>query len=90
MIWNALIATLNPGDEVIVPTPYWVSYRDIVPLAGGAGARGVPGGAGFKVQPGRLDKAITPKTKWIILYSPSIPSGAAYSRGELKALPTSC
>ncbi|MFZ5721603.1 MAG: pyridoxal phosphate-dependent aminotransferase [Pseudomonadota bacterium] len=87
VIWNAMIATLNPGDEVIVPTPYWVSYWDIVLLAGGTPVA-LPSSAdvGFKVQPADLDRAITPKTKWIILNSPSNPSGAAYTRAELRAL----
>jgi aspartate aminotransferase len=87
VIWNAMLATLNPGDEVIVPTPYWVSYWDIVLLAGGTPvAVASTAERGFKLQPADLDAAITPKTKWIILNSPSNPSGAAYTRGELKAL----
>jgi len=87
VIWNAMIATLNAGDEVIVPTPYWVSYWDIVLLAGGTPVA-LPAAieTGFKIQPGDLERAITPKTKWIILNSPSNPSGAAYTRAELKAL----
>ena len=87
VIWNAMIATLNPGDEVIVPTPYWVSYWDIVLLAGGAPVA-LPASleTGFKIQPADLERAITAKTKWIILNSPSNPSGAAYTRAELKAL----
>ncbi len=87
VLFNALMATVNPGDEVIIPAPYWVSYPDIVMLAGGVP---VPIQTtveyGFKVQAADLDKAITPKTKWLILNSPSNPSGAAYSRAELKAL----
>jgi aspartate aminotransferase len=87
VLFNALMATVNPGDEVIVPAPYWVSYPDIVMLAGGTPVF-VEGKAenGFKLQAADLDKAITPKTKWLILNSPSNPSGAAYSRAELKAL----
>jgi aspartate aminotransferase len=87
VIWNAMLATLNPGDEVIIPTPYWVSYWDIVLLAGGAPVA-VPTSAetGFKLQPNDLEAAITPKTKWVFLNSPSNPSGAAYTRAELKAV----
>ncbi len=87
ILFNALMATLNPGDEVIVPAPYWVSYPDIVMLAGGVPVivQG-PAEKGFKLQAADLDKAITPKTKWLILNSPSNPSGAAYRRDELKAL----
>jgi aspartate aminotransferase len=87
VIWNAFLATLNPGDEVIVPTPYWVSYWDIVLLAGGT-PRAVMTSAetGFKVGPEQLEAAITPKTKWVLLNSPSNPSGAAYTKAELKAL----
>src|SRR3569833_2038504 len=85
VIWNALLATLNPGDEVIVPTPYWVSYWDIVLLAGGE-PKAVMTSAeqGFKVKPAQLEAAITPKTRWIILISPSYPSGAAYTLAELR------
>lgn len=87
VIWNAMIATLNPGDEVIVPTPYWVSYWDIVLLAGGTPiAAPTSAETGFKLQPADLEAKITPKTKWILLNSPSNPSGAAYTRAELKAL----
>jgi aspartate aminotransferase len=87
VIWNAMIATLNPGDEVIVPTPYWVSYWDIVLLAGGKPvALPTSADTGFKIQPADLDRVVTPKTKWIILNSPSNPSGAAYTRAELRAL----
>lgn len=87
VLFNALMATVNPGDEVIVPAPYWVSYPDIVMLAGGTPVF-VEGKVenGFKLQAADLDKAITPKTKWLILNSPSNPSGAAYSRAELNAL----
>jgi aspartate aminotransferase len=87
VLFNALMATVNPGDEVIVPAPYWVSYPDIVMLAGGVPVI-VQGDAakGFKLQASALEKAITPKTKWLILNSPSNPSGAAYSHSEMKAL----
>jgi aspartate aminotransferase len=87
IIFNAMVATLNPGDEVIIPAPYWVSYPDIVLLAGG---KPVPVETtledGFKLQPEALEKAITNKTKWLIFNSPSNPSGAAYSHDELKKL----
>jgi len=87
VLFNALMATVNPGDEVIVPAPYWVSYPDIVMLAGGTPVF-VEGKVenGFKLQAADLERAITPKTKWLILNSPSNPSGAAYSRAELKTL----
>ncbi len=87
VLFNALMATINPGDEVIVPAPYWVSYPDIVMLAGGVPVivQG-PADKGFKLQATDLARAITPKTKWLILNSPSNPSGAAYSRDEMKAL----
>jgi aspartate aminotransferase len=85
VLFNALVATINPGDEVIIPAPYWVSYPDIVSFAGGTPVP-LPTTAahGFKVQPEDLEKAITKKTKWLIFNSPSNPSGAAYSRDELK------
>ncbi len=87
VIWNAMISTLNPGDEVIIPTPYWVSYWDIVLLAGGT-PKAVPTTAstGFKLQPADLEAAITPKTKWVFLNSPSNPSGAAYTKAELRGI----
>jgi aspartate aminotransferase len=87
VLFNALMATVNPGDEVIVPAPYWVSYPDIVMLAGGKPVF-VAGTIenGFKLQAADLEKAITGRTKWVILNSPSNPSGAAYSKAELKAL----
>ncbi len=87
VIYNALMATLDPGDEVIIPAPYWVSYPDMVLLAEGKPVI-VVGAAdkGFKIQPADLEKAITPRTKWIILNSPSNPTGAAYSWDEMKAL----
>ncbi|HWL04441.1 MAG TPA: pyridoxal phosphate-dependent aminotransferase [Xanthobacteraceae bacterium] len=87
VLFNALMVTLNPGDEVIVPAPYWVSYYDIVALCG---AKPVvvetPMEDGFKLKPEALDRAITPKTKWVIFNSPSNPTGAAYTRAEIKAL----
>jgi aspartate aminotransferase len=87
VLCNALLATLNPGDEVIMPAPYWVSYPEMVLLAGGEPVPVVCGAEqGFKLAPEALEKAITPKTKWLILNSPSNPTGAAYTRDELKAL----
>jgi aspartate aminotransferase len=87
VLFNALVATLNPGDEVIVPAPYWVSYPDIVTLTG---ARPVilptTAAAGFKLDPGALAEAIGPRTRWLILNSPGNPSGAGYSAAELAAL----
>jgi aspartate aminotransferase len=87
VIYNAMVASLNPGDEVIIPAPYWVSYPDMVLLAGG---EPVPvlttAETGFKMGPAALEAAITPRTRWLILNSPSNPSGAAYTRQELKAL----
>src|SRR5499427_11045011 len=87
VLFNALMATLNPGDEVIIPAPYWVSYPDMVMLAGGEPV-GVPTTieSGFKMSPEALERAITPKTKWVLFNSPSNPSGAAYTRAELKKL----
>ncbi|KEP70924.1 aspartate aminotransferase [Thioclava dalianensis] len=87
VLFNALMATLNPGDEVIIPTPYWVSYPDMVLIGGGTPVfvEGKPE-LGFKISPEALEAAITPRTKWFIFNSPSNPSGAAYSRAELKAL----
>lgn len=87
VIYNALVATLSPGDEVIVPAPYWVSYPDMVLLAGGEPVVVIGHEAdGFKLKPEALEAAITPKTKWLILNSPSNPTGAAYTREELRAL----
>jgi len=85
ILFNAFMATLNPGDEVIVTAPYWVSYPEMVALCGGV-AVVVPTRMehGFKLQPEDLERAITPKTKWVVLNSPSNPSGAAYTREELK------
>lgn len=86
-IYNAMMATLNPGDEVLIPSPYWVSYPDMVLLAGGEPVI-VPSSidTGFKITPESLEAAITPKTKWLIFNSPSNPSGAAYSKAEIEAL----
>ena len=87
VIYNALLATLSPGDEVIVPAPYWVSYPDMVLLAGGEPVTVVGHEAdGFKLKPAALEAAITPRTKWLILNSPSNPTGAAYTGAELEAL----
>ena len=86
-LYNAFMATLNPGDEVIVPAPYWVSYPDMVLLAGGEPVIVTgPLQTGYKITPDMLEAAITPKTKWFIFNSPSNPTGAGYSRAELKAL----
>jgi aspartate aminotransferase len=87
ILYNAFMATLDVGDEVIIPAPYWVSYPDMVLLAEGEPVI-VPcsQGAGFKLQPEDLEKAITERTKWLILNSPSNPTGAAYTRDELAAL----
>ncbi|UWQ03689.1 pyridoxal phosphate-dependent aminotransferase [Aliiroseovarius crassostreae] len=87
ILYNALMATLNPGDEVIIPAPYWVSYPDMVLLAGGEPVVvECPLETGFRMTPEQLEAAITPKTKWLIFNSPSNPTGAGYSRDELKAL----
>ena len=87
VLYNALTVTVNPGDEVIVPAPYWVSYPDIVNLCEGMPvAVTCPENNGFKLRPEDLDAAITPKTKWLILNSPSNPTGAAYTAAELRAL----
>lgn len=86
-LYNALMATLNPGDQVIIPAPYWVSYPDMVLLAGGEPVVVEASlEASFKLTPDQLEAAITPKTKWFIFNSPSNPTGAGYSRDELKAL----
>ncbi len=86
-IYNAMMSTLNPGDEVIIPAPYWVSYPDITLLAEGEPVIvDCPESANFKLTPAMLEAAITPKTKWLILNSPSNPTGAAYTRGDLAAL----
>ena len=87
IVYNALMATLNPGDEVIIPAPYWVSYPDIVLLGGGKPVLPETAMAdGFKLRPEALEGAITPKTKWLILNQPCNPTGACYTRDELKAL----
>ncbi len=87
ILFNAFLATLNRGDEVIIPAPYWVSYPDMVLIAGGTPvAAETKMEHGFKLQPEALYAAITPKTKWLILNSPSNPSGAAYTWAELKRL----
>lgn len=87
VLFNALMATLNPGDEVVIPAPYWVSYPEIVSLAG---ANPVcietTIDSGFKLSPSALEAAITPNTKWLVFNSPGNPTGAAYSREEIKAL----
>jgi len=87
VIYNAMVATLSPGDEVIIPTPYWVSYPDMVLLAGGEPVFVATTAAqNFLLSPDDLEAAITPRTKWLILNSPSNPSGAAYTREALKAI----
>ncbi len=87
VLYNALMATLNAGDEVIIPAPYWVSYPDMVLLAGGTPVTVAAGiETGFKITPEQLEAAITPKTKWFLFNSPSNPTGAGYSQDELKAL----
>jgi aspartate aminotransferase len=87
VLYNALCVTLNPGEEVIIPAPYWVSYPDMVLLAGGEPVF-VPTTmeSGFKMKPEDLERAITPRTKWIIFNSPSNPTGAAYTKDELKKI----
>lgn len=86
-LFNALVATVEAGDEVIVPAPYWVSYPDVVQFAGGTPVVVAAGPEhGYKLTPAMLEAAITPRTKWLILNSPSNPTGAAYTAGELKAL----
>ena len=87
VLFNAFMATLNPGDEVIIPAPYWVSYPEMVLLCSGTPVVVTAGiETNFKLQPEALEKAITPRTKWFLFNSPSNPSGAAYTRAELKAL----
>jgi aspartate aminotransferase len=87
VLYNALMATLNPGDEVIIPAPYWVSYPDMVLLAGGTPVFIAAGPeAGFKITPEQLEAAITARTKWFIFNSPSNPTGAGYTAEELKGL----
>ena len=87
ILYNALMATLNPGDEVIIPAPYWVSYPDMVRLAGGTPVVVEAGfEAGFRITPDQLEAAITPRTKWLIFNSPSNPTGAGYSPEALASL----
>ena len=87
VLYNALMATINPGDEVICVAPFWVSYPEMVALAGGEPVTVMTTMEnGFKLKPEALERAITPKTKWIIFNSPSNPTGAAYTRAELKAV----
>ncbi len=87
IIFNAMLATLNPGDEVVVPVPYWVSYPEIVRLCGAEPVFAVADAStGFKLSPDTLEAAISPRTKWLILNTPSNPTGAAYTAQELKGL----
>jgi len=87
ILFNAFMATLNPGDEVVIPAPYWVSYPEMVLLCGGEPRFAETTAAnGFKLRGEALEKAITPRTKWLVLNSPSNPSGAAYTRAELREL----
>ena len=87
VLYNAFVSTLNKGDEVIIPAPYWVSYPDMVLLCGGTPVFvDTTIEKGFKLQAADLERAITPRTKWVVLNSPSNPSGAAYTRDELKAV----
>jgi aspartate aminotransferase len=87
ILYNALMATLNPGDEVVIPAPYWVSYPDMVLLAGGTPVIAeAQAQTAYKLTPEQLEAAITPKTKWFIFNSPSNPTGAGYTAEELKGL----
>ena len=87
VLYNAFVSTLSAGDEVIIPAPYWVSYPDMVLLAGGeAVSVSTSIETGFKLRPEDLEAAITPRTKWLLLNSPSNPSGAAYTKAELRAI----
>ena len=87
IIFNAMMATLDPGDEVIVPAPYWTTYPDVIRIAGGEPVFvPCPQEFGFKLRPPELEAAITPRTKWLLLNSPSNPSGSAYRREDLQAL----
>lgn len=87
ILFNAFMATLNPGDEVIIPRPYWVSYPEMVAICGGTAVYAETSiDNGFKLTAEALERAITPKTKWLVMNSPSNPSGAAYSEAELRAL----
>lgn len=87
MLFNAFMATIDPGDEVIIPTPYWTSYSDIVEVCGGVPVL-IPcdASAGFRLKADQLEKAITPKTRWVLLNSPSNPSGAAYGEADYRPL----
>ena len=86
-LFNAIVATVDPGDEVVIPAPYWVSYPDVVQFAGGTPVIAPAGPEqNYKLSPEALEAAITPRTKWVILNSPSNPTGAAYTPGELTAL----
>ena len=86
-IFNAMMATLDEGDEVVIPAPYWVTYPDVVLMCGGTPVIvQCPAETGFKLAPADLDRAITPRTKWVILNSPSNPTGAAYTEAELRAV----
>jgi aspartate aminotransferase len=87
ILFNAFMATVNPGDEVIIPTPYWTSYSDIVEICGGVPVLiACDAEAGFRLKAEQLEKAITPKTRWVLLNSPSNPSGAAYSEADYRPL----
>ncbi|NBU14160.1 MAG: pyridoxal phosphate-dependent aminotransferase [Alphaproteobacteria bacterium] len=87
VLYNAFVSTLNKGDEVVIPAPYWVSYPDMVLLCGGTPVFvDTKIEKGFKLQAEDLDRVITPRTKWVVLNSPSNPSGAAYTHDELKAV----
>jgi len=87
VLYNALVATLDPGDEVLIPAPYWVSYPDMVRLAGAEPViLPAPAEQGFKITPAQLEAAITPRTKWLIFNSPSNPTGAVYTPTEIAAL----
>jgi aspartate aminotransferase len=87
VLYNALMATLEPGDEVVIPAPYWVSYPDMTLLAGGTPVVvACPEQTGFKLRPEDLDAAIGPRTKWVMLNSPNNPTGAAYTEADIKAL----
>ena len=87
VIFNAMMATVNPGDEIIIPAPYWVSYPDIALFFGGVPVTvDCPSSSSFKLTPEQLEAAITPKTKWLILNSPSNPTGAGYTEADLKGL----
>ena len=86
-LFNAIVATIDPGDEVVIPAPYWVSYPDVVQFAGGTPVIAPAGpDQGYKLSAEALEAAITPRTKWVILNSPSNPTGAGYTADELKAL----